>query len=196
MNDLDVYIQELKKLYARDKDGAINLAKASVERLSYLTKENKSLFSDEKSKAIFINIILSIILLLVGIIYPNGGLYYAGSVFFLAGFFIGLFLRGIGIVFLCSHGLTGLWLMIGMPISNLIKSPLMDDNPKNLLIFLIAGVIFIIIAIISTIMHNLSKEIRKKKNSSIIPLLLFIIGIIILLVTCKYSTNIYKLNIF
>ena len=94
-------------------------------------------------------------------------MYFFGTVFFLAGLFIGLNVPVFGI-------------MCFTKINKILQSPIMTDNPTNLQNLLVLGVGLIVIGIISTIFYNVSKKIRDKKYSLIIILAMFAIGIAII----------------
>ena len=107
-------------------------------------------------------------------------MYFFGTVFFLAGLFIGLNGPIFGIIFLFSHGGTGLGIMCFSKIKGILESPLMTDNPTNLKYLLVLGTGLILAGIISTIFYNVSKKIRDQKYSLPIILAMFVIGIAII----------------
>ena len=147
------------------------------------------LINNSNSKAILIGSI--IIILLVGLLPLKTGdiecipFYYFGFVFFIAGFFIGTSIPGFGIIFLFSHGLTGLGLMTVPLLLNITNNPYMTDNPKNIYIYLGVICALFAVAVIKTIidsiknLKNISNPSRyvKVKNQAII-ILLFTVGIV------------------
>lgn len=107
-------------------------------------------------------------------------LYFFGAIFFLVGLFIGLNAPVFGIIFLFSHGGTGLGIMCASKIKSVLDSPLMTDNPTNLKYLLILGAGLITAGIISTIFYNVSNKIKDQKYSLIIILSMFAVGIAII----------------
>lgn len=107
-------------------------------------------------------------------------MYFFGTVFFLAGLFIGLNGPIFGIIFLFSHGGAGLGIMCFSKIKGILDSPLMTDGPSNLQYLLATGAGLIVAGIISTIFYNVSKKIRDQKYSLPIILAMFAVGIAII----------------
>ena len=148
------------------------------------------LINNSNSKAILIGSI--IIILLVGLLPLKTGdiecipFYYFGFIFFIAGFFIGTSIPGFGIIFLFSHGLTGLGLMTVPLLLNITNNPYMTDNPKNIYIYLGVICALFAVAVIKTIIDSLNKlknisfshKKTNKKNQAII-ILLFTVGIVL-----------------
>jgi hypothetical protein len=148
------------------------------------------LINNSNSKAILIGSI--IIILLVGLLPLKTGdvesipFYYFGFIFFIAGFFIGTSIPGFGIIFLFSHGMTGLGLMTVPTLLNIINNPYMTDNPKNIYIYLGVICVLFAVAVIKTIIDSLNKlknisfsyKKTNKKNQAII-ILLFTVGIVL-----------------
>ena len=96
-------------------------------------------------------------------------LYYFGILFFLAGLFVGLSFKSFGLIFLFTHGGTGLGLMLIPIIKNLELKMYLTDNPTFLLIYLRIIIIAIIFAIILTVLYNLND--RLKDNIKIYSLI-------------------------
>lgn len=124
------------------------------------------------------------------------GAYYFGAIFYLAGLFVGLSAKGVGLVFLLSHGGTGLGLMIGPTIKNIIESPLMSDLANNnIMNLLVIAFIAIVVAILMTVFYNLSEKFKSKSYSLPVILLLYLIGIVIIKVI-PIIYNIHVENLF
>lgn len=96
-------------------------------------------------------------------------LYYFGILFFLAGLFVGLSFKSFGLIFLFTHGGTGLGLMLIPIIKDLELKVYLTDNPTFLLIYLRIIIIVIILAIILTVLYNLND--RLKDNIKIYSLI-------------------------
>lgn len=172
MEEFDNLINDLRELY-KEKP------KKTIEEINSAIVSIKS--SDIINKTL-VNIIYIICIALLGLtnISLSQGLvfeYYIGAIFFLVGLVIGLKLQLYGIIFLFSHGCTGLGLMVIPKIIEILKNPIMTDNPTNIMIFLTFGVLLVIVGIVLTIMYNLNK---KFKYSLFVILGVFLLGIAII----------------
>ena len=178
------YIEKLQEIYAENPEKATKEAKASLRRLSSQPKEG---IIGDKEKPIFFMAIYFIFIGLIGLInlkaYPG---YLFGIVFFIAGVLIGLYMKGFGLIFLFSHGMTGLGVIASSQLGNLVGSTYMSDAPAKMYYCLIAIVLLVIIATIITILYNLSDSLREKRYFSFIPLALYGIAIVSMVVLSKY----------
>ena len=120
------------------------------------------------------------------------GTYYFGAAFYLAGLFIGLNIKGVGLIFLLSHGGIGIGIMLVPTIINIFKSPLMSDLANNnIMSILVIAFIAIVVAILMTVFYNLSDQFKNKNYSLPVIFLLFTIGIVII----KIIPIIYNIHI-
>lgn len=131
---------------------------------------------DPKKLKIYLSVAFVILCILLGLVNINSNVgelgwitYYAALIFFLVGLGIGFNLKGFGLVFLFSHGGTGLGLMLIPIIKNLELKMYLTDNPTFLLIYLRIIIIAIILAIILTVLYNLND--RLKDNIKIYSLI-------------------------
>jgi hypothetical protein len=207
MNDdeeFEKYNKKIKQLYQRDPKGVNKALKDLTNRLNIVNELNKSekiinngIFKDlDKEK--FIACIICILIALLGLINITAsetvGQYYFGLVFFLAGFFIGAYVKGFGLIFLFSHGMTGLAMMVGFTITDILKSPLLKDGVNNnLYIYLGIALSIFVAATIATILRNLSNNFKEKQYSLLLPLVLYFIGILMICIFPKIYTFIYAL---
>lgn len=196
--DFENYNNKLQELYNNDPARTTKELRKLVNKLTYPGEEpNEKLFNNSIDKEKFIICIICILIALLGLLnWGNAdtiGLYYFGLVFFLAGYFVSTTAKGIGIVFLFSHGMTGLGLMLGSILYNVMKNPLMTDGSKNLLIYLVISLALIIAATIITILRNLSDTYRLKKYTSLIPITLYFIAILMIVIFPKIINFIYSL---
>ncbi len=177
------YIEKLKEVYAENPKRATKEAKASLKRLS---SEKKALL-DEKAKPIFFIAMYFVFIVLMGLInlsqYPS---YIFGMVFFIAGALVGAYVKGFGLFFLFSHGMTGLGLMIAGQIGELFSSSFLSDAPKEIYYWLVAIFLLILFAMIITILFNLSDSLREKRYFVFVPLILFGIAIVLTVLLSKY----------
>lgn len=183
MKEFDSEIEKLRVLYNEKPTETINEINKAIINLKNETNEDVP--EKKYSRRAVISGLFAVCIFLISITNINYGseqfmMYFFGTVFFLAGLFIGLNVPVFGIIFLFSHGGTGLGIMCFTKINKILQSPIMTDNPTNLQNLLVLGVGLIVIGIISTIFYNVSKKIRDKKYSLIIILAMFAIGIAII----------------
>lgn len=114
--------------------------------------------------------------------------------FFAAGSLICLKEKGFGIIFMFSHGFTGLGIMMAGLIGGLISSPLMGDAPIYILIFLVIIALLILAAMVLIILYNLSDILKAKRNFIFIPLILFGTAILLALILSKMVTYRYGIQ--
>ncbi len=183
MKEFDSEIEKLRVLYNEKPTETINEINKAIINLKNETNEDVP--EKKYSRRAVISGLFAVCIFLISITNINYGseqfmMYFFGTVFFLAGLFVGLNVPVFGIIFLFSHGGTGLGIMCFTKINKILQSPIMTDNPTNLQNLLVLGVGLIVIGIISTIFYNVSKKIRDKKYSLIIILAMFAIGIAII----------------
>ena len=170
MKEFDSQIEKLRVLYNEKPTETINEINKAIINLKNETNEDVP--EKKYSRRAVISGLFAVCIFLISITNINYGseqfmMYFFGTVFFLAGLFIGLNVPVFGIIFLFSHGGTGLGIMCFTKINKILQSPIMTDNPTNLQNLLVLGVGLILIGIISTIFYNVSKKIRDKKYSLI-----------------------------
>ena len=183
MKEFDSEIEKLRVIYNEKPTETINEINKAIINLKNET--NEDIPEKKYSRRAVISGLFAVCIFLISITNINYGseqfmMYFFGTVFFLAGLFIGLNVPVFGIIFLFSHGGTGLGIMCFTKINKILQSPIMTDNPTNLKNLLVLAVGLIVIGIISTIFYNVSKKIRDKKYSLIIILAMFAIGIAII----------------
>lgn len=199
MKDFDSKIEKLRELYNEKPTETINELNNAIlniknERTKKETKERKN------SRKALISGIFSVCIFLISIVNIKYGtdqfmMYFFGAIFFLAGLFVGLNVPVFGIIFLFSHGGTGLGIMCFSKIKGILESPLMTDNPTNLKYLLVLGTGLILAGIISTIFYNVSKKIRDQKYSLPIILAMFAIGIaIIQILPLMFNINVASIE--
>ena len=189
------YKRELDELYEKNSNYTLNNFKRFIQRLRNgdEVRDVEDVVATEVNEK-KLQIYLCIVIGLIGLL--NIKLYFIylfGIVFFYAGFFIGMNSKDGGIIFLFTHGLTGLFLMVFALLSSfnngdfipIFNSPIFSDSPTNVYIYLgIAGVLTVI-AFIYVINYNLSNKLKKFNYSSVIPLCMFGVAI---LMTALFKT--------
>ena len=190
-DEFNEYIKKLQELFKQNPEKATKEAHDSLERLTTNSKEK---FLDEKEKSIFYQVLFFIIIALIGLLNIKTYLFYLfGLIFFATGSLIGLYLKGFGLIFFFSHGMTGLGFMMAGMLGELITNPFMSDAPIYVYCILGLIVFLIVLAIISSILFNLSDRLKKRKNFIFVPLLLFGAAILIAVMLSCYVS--YKYGI-
>lgn len=176
----NTYVNELNKLYEVDPQKAVDYLSESVDRVSNKETFSQKLGLDEKKLDKICMIILAISLIPIGFINPIDPVYFGGLIFFIAGLMIGLFVPFFGIIFLCSHGGTGLYLMNMSIIEAIQNSPIMGDLSSDTRSYMYGIVGIFIAAILGTLLHNLIPKVREVKYIKTIIMILYVIGILLI----------------
>ena len=124
---------------------------------------------------IYLAIIIYGTYLLVPNYVDNLGLLFFGMVFFIAGIQIGFGkeTRGFGLIFVFSHGGTGLGCIIASLLINRFDFNKISDLSANLRLYILITIGILIIAIIAMVIYNLSDTLSIRKYNKVIILLLF-----------------------
>ena len=184
-------IEELKEAYEKDPNKVKKELRKSLININLSNKIFKDIDID-----IIVTTILIIITFLIGFLnIKSYGMYLFGIAFFLAGLFVGMKQKGFGLIFLLSHGVTGICIMIGSLLSNIINSPILEDSTPMVFIYLGLGIIIIIIGLILTVIHNLSDNLKEIKWFQNLILGLFNIAFFMSAIFPHIITNLNALNI-
>lgn len=193
-------LNKIDKYYKSNPDITTNELEKTIYNIEYNVLTKNSSIGPKKILDVDIiwiyRVAFVIIVLAIGLvdILNNSfdGTYYFGAIFYLAGLFIGLNIKGVGLIFLLSHGGTGIGIMLVPTIINILKSPLMSDLANNnIMSILVIAFIAIVLAILMTVFYNLSDQFKNKNYSLPVILLLYIIGIVII----KIIPIIYNIHI-
>jgi len=189
----DRYIKELYKLKSDNEKIANNVAKKGLEELgmtSYTPRSNSLGINTEWGLIVGICILIACCGFLLNSL-ASIPMYIGGLAFFLAGLFVGLNIPVFGLIFLFSHGATGLFVILSSFFFNigeesadffkLFSNPIFSDGgiPNNLKMYIATIVVLLIIAFVYTILHNLSPVLKNNKKHMIAILLLFFIIILL-----------------
>ena len=176
------YIQKLRQEFQENPKLALQEAQNSLRRLS--TPKKKIL--NRENRKIFLIAIYFIVIAIIGLInYTSIPLYLGGFVFFVSGLLIGLYIEKFGLIFLFSHGMTGLGLMLGSELFGVITSPFISDAPIYIYILLGIILLLVILGLITAILYNLSDALKDNEYFVFIPLILFGIAILIAVIVSK-----------
>jgi len=176
------YIQKLRQEFQENPKRALREAHLSLGRLSTSKKQ----ILDAEGKKILLIVLYFIIIALIGLInYTSILLYIGGLVFFASGLLIGLNINRFGIVFLFSHGMSGLGLMLASELSGLLTSPFISDAPLYIYILLGMVLVLVILGLITTILYNLSDKFKNNEFSISIPFTLFGMAIVLAIIISK-----------
>lgn len=181
---LDSYFNQIEKIYKKNPRFVIEELNNLIHKAEDDIYKNKSLidrlFAD-KDKELVLSIFLMIIIAFLGLFTLNNieslPIYFFGLAFFLAGINIGFSEKGFGLIFLFSHGGTGIAIMMGSLLYKALGSSLFTDGGRNLIIYLIISIVIVVIGFLMTVVYNLSDYVRNKKYMKSYILLIFIIGI-------------------
>lgn len=193
-------LNKIDKYYKSNPDITTNELEKTIYNIEYNVLTKNSSIGPKKILDIDIvwiyRVAFVIIVLAIGLvdILNNSfdGTYYFGAAFYLAGLFIGLNIKGVGLIFLLSHGGIGIAIMLVPTIINIFKSPLMSDLANNnIMSILVIAFIAIVVAILMTVFYNLSDQFKNKNYSLPVILLLYMIGIVII----KIIPIIYNIGI-
>ena len=176
------YIQKLREEFQENPKRALREAHLSLGRLSTSKKQ----ILDAEGKKILLIVVYFIIIALIGLInYTSILLYIGGLVFFASGLLIGLNINRFGIIFLFSHGMSGLGLMLACELSGLLTSPFISDAPLYIYILLGMVLALVILGLITTILYNLSDKFKNNEFSLYIPFTLFGMAIVLAIIISK-----------
>lgn len=181
---LDSYFNQIEKIYEKNPRFVIEELNNLIHKAEDDIYKNKSLidrlFAD-KDKELVLSIFLMIIIAFLGLLTLNNieslPIYFFGLAFFLAGINIGFSEKGFGLIFLFSHGGTGIAIMMGSLLYKALESSLFTDGGRNLIIYLIISIVIVVIGFLMTVVYNLSDYVRNKRYMKSYILLIFIIGI-------------------
>ena len=107
---------------------------------------------------------------------PGAGmfLYIFGFIFFISGVAVALNVKGFGLIFLASHGGLGFLVILSsfkstmstpFDFSEIINHPSFTDGgvPANVMIYFIIAAIFLLLAVILTVLYNLFDKMKEDK---------------------------------
>lgn len=197
--EFDNYIEQIKELYDKYPSIALSELRKTIKQIGGIPQkeEGKSTIinkKEEQTLTIIIAIVLAFITAIMGFFNIEGlPSYLGGLIFFIAGLAIGLFIPGFGIIFLFSHGMTGLSLMGYSLLAPVLENPIMNDSPDKILIYIGIIISIVIAGIFITILYSLSEKFRNKRFSIFIPILLFMIAIFLCAIAPKIINLIYSL---
>lgn len=185
-SDFEERIKELRRLHDLNPNETINMLDKVIDNTNLYNLASSSLESPKTGVIQEIGgiklayIVIITILVFSGFLNfgENTMLHFFGLVFFLAGFFIGKSLPGFGLIFLFSHGCTGLGLMIGGLFSLDFYQALMSDMTRGIQIYFAIGIVVIVVAIFTMIFYNLSATLRKNDKIPVISLSLFTLSVV------------------
>ena len=193
--EFEMYKEKLDEIYEKDPERATLEAYNSLVRLGVVDGKKKKLTKSDKFIAYFM--LVSFAILCLGFFNISTiGIYFFGFVFFIAGLCVCLFTgEKFGIIFLFSHGCTGLAVMIGSLLGvEFFNNPLFQDNPVNLIVYLVIVGLILFGAIVYTIYLALIGS-NKNNYKVFIPLCfyglsLLLIGIFPYIISLVYNFRI------
>lgn len=186
MNSFDEKLNKLRELH--DKNSMIIDHEVDYIISKYGTERK----IDPKKLKTYMSVTFFILCALLGLVNVFNSnididisLYYFGILFFLAGLFIGLNVKSFGLIFLFSHGMTGLGLMLIPIIKNLELKVYLTDSPTFLLIYLGIIIIAVILAIILTVLYNLNDRLKDNIKIYSLIFILYLVAITMVVILPK-----------
>lgn len=186
MNSFDEKLNKLRELH--DKNSIIIDHEVDYIISKYGTERK----IDPKKLKTYMSVTFVILCALLGLVNAFNSnididisLYYFGILFFLAGLFIGLNVKSFGLIFLFSHGMTGLGLMLIPIIKNLELKVYLTDSPTFLLIYLGIIIIAVILAIILTVLYNLNDRLKDNIKIYSLIFILYLLSITMVVILPK-----------
>lgn len=186
MNSFDEKLNKLRELH--DKNSMIIDHEVDYIISKYGTERK----IDPKKLKTYMSVTFFILCALLGLVNVfnsnidiDVSLYYFGILFFLAGLFIGLNVKSFGLIFLFSHGMTGLGLMLIPIIKNLELKVYLTDSPTFLLIYLGIIIIAVILAIILTVLYNLNDRLKDNIKIYSLIFILYLVAITMVVILPK-----------
>lgn len=188
MNDFEKKIKELRQLYEENPKEIMDILNKDIDNVSSNHAEcnnfealKPSVFKEVGGVKLGYIIIITILVFSGFINFgENTIMHFFGLIFFLAGFFCSKGVPGFGLVFLFSHGCTGLGLMLGGIFSRDFYQGIITDITKGIQIYFTIGIIAIIAAIFMMLFYNLSSTFRKNEKIPVISLGLFTLPVIMI----------------
>lgn len=182
-SQFDQYIELLRMAYSEKPKNTVIEMKKTLLRLSMLSSSSNDSMKHTFHKSLgeislfpFIVFIGIILFSLVGLFQLNNyGMYFFGEIFFFAGLGIGLYVPVFGLIFLASHGGSGYALMLSSLLSESFNSPIWTDHPINLYLYFGVMILIGIVAVLLSIVHNLSFSMKKDKKFFLIIAFLYLL---------------------
>lgn len=168
---------------------------------------NKNLKNKKNDKENYIIAIICILIFCLGFLARGEFYFYLfGLIFFITGVFAAIKEKGLGLFFLFSHALTGLIFMV-MHLLDVDSIIYIDASNRFLFIpnllsnievatstklYLLLICVTFLIAIIYTIIYNISDKLKKDKSHIIKIFVFYLVGFILCYMVSILFPNLYK----
>ncbi len=187
----DSKIKQLRTLFEKDPELTDKELKNAIKRIKLTQDMRKHPILGDINIDVAIPIVISLGIVLVGLInIETFFIYIFGVVFFLAGYFVSFYNEGVGLIFLFSHGITGLCVMVGSMISKIGLSGL-TDSTFSVRIFMGVALMLFIAGTVMSILCNLSKNFREMVKN--LPLVIYFFGFLVTGILARYYSEIISL---
>lgn len=182
-DQFDQYIELFRMAYSEKPKNTVIEMKKALQRLYIFSSSSNDTMKHTFRKSLgeisffpFIIFIGIVLFSLIGFFQLNNyGMYFFGEVFFFAGLGVGLYIPAFGLIFLASHGGTGFAIMLGSLLSESLNSPIWSDHPVNLYLYFGLMILIGVIAVLLSIVHNLSRSMKKDKRFFLIIVALYLL---------------------
>lgn len=162
-DEFEMYKEKLDEMYEKDPEKATMEAYNSLVRLGAINGKTKKL-SDGNFWIVCIVSVCVVIFLLGLFNIKSIMLYLFGFVFFVAGMCISLQADKGSVLFVFSHGGTGLGIMIGSLVSGIIDNPLFTDGGTNLYVYLVICGLLLLGGFLFVAISSLLNDVNMKKR--------------------------------
>lgn len=169
-------LDELEWLYKINPEITQKETEELIKKLNKINNSKKDILEDINTDILCL-CLLGITTAIFGLFnIEKFPIYIFGLVFFIAGLGVGATIEKFGLIFLFSHGVTGMSIMLGSQISSLLASPIMSDNPTKIYIYLGIVITLLLIATITMILYNLSHNLKKIKHFILVPIIIYVLA--------------------
>lgn len=168
-DEIERLTNELNELYSKNPKAALSITREAYNNIKNLYSNEAAIIRFIKTKTDIVYLIgVFIFIALMAILnIKTNEMYIFGVIFFVGGLCIGLFIDVIGLIFLFSHGGTGLGFMIGPGLQKILTDPIISENPRNIYTYLCIALIILIITVLATFVHNISHTFRSNKMNKV-----------------------------
>lgn len=182
-NRFNLYLAEITDAFKKNPSKTKEIIERYIECINYKNNNKKIVLDISKYSHILLLIFVCFAILVLGLFnIDQYVLYVGGFIFFVVGMLIGTFVPGFGIIFLFSHGLTGLYFMINS-LSIKEYAVILTDLPifYTIVIYIIVIALFVL-AVGFVIAYSLGKLKNKKYAVSYSFICIFILLVVVLLI--------------
>lgn len=180
-NRFNLYLAQITDAFLRDPVSTKEVIYRCMDNVDYEKQKNNNIIVVDKYAHILLLIFICMGILVLGLFNFEGFPMYAfGFAFFVAGMLVGTFVPVFGTLFLVTHGLTGLCIMIST-LNIRDYTMILSDTPKFYVFILFILVVGLFVGgVYFAIIHSLGK-LKDKKYGVCYSFICFFLLILVLL---------------